>query len=391
MRQLFATLSLSAACALSAGAQCPTLFEPANISNVNRAPHFAIPVLSFTAPLTPTASSTANSISLTWPICKDAVGCSKSTCYVVQVAEKGGAFKTVDLVYRASATIRSLKPATDYKVRILAQPCDLKLYVAAQTGDDAVVAPNRPTTVNADFNANGIADAYIRTGSNTCGMASYEDNGTSVKATPISNGQTTYSVIQRATDVDYYKVEHSGGVFSVGLLNAAPGVTYSVLVENIFGNNQGIPFSSRNIVLGSFAGGKDVIGSGTLAKGTYYVKVFSTSSYNPMHCYALKTASSATSFEKVATEDVTARMDAFPNPANQLLTVNLPTVTEATTAIVTLSDIAGKAILKSETNLTDAASQIELDVNAVANGMYLIMVQYGTTTLTKKIVVAHDR
>jgi hypothetical protein len=425
------TLGLSSLLALNANAQCAGAPEfNLNTGTMVLAPVPGAPTAAAAAaatmivppnfgPLFANTTSTANSISLTWPICRDAVGNCSSICYTVQWAPKGGTFNAGVPVYGMSYIINKLTPATDYKIRILAKACNKKTYVIAQTGDDAAPVGAFPGT---DGNANGISDPYVRTTSSLCTMGAYESNNTAATATAIANGTTTTAAIENAKDQDWYVINHTGGFLNVGLLNITQPNAYNIEVFNaaltpvtlaspvaapvlpafVFplptGNGAGLvrpyflgdpgqPFLSAN--------GADLLANSAVAvpAGKYYVKISSIgSSYSTMRCYALRTSSTAapTSFGKAETVEIEAqRINAFPNPAHNFLTVALPSVETEMEATVRLSDIAGREILRTVTNLTSAASQVELDVNHIANGMYMVFVQYGTTTLTKKIVVAH--
>jgi hypothetical protein len=138
--------------------------------------------------------------------------------------------------------------------------------------------------------------------------------------------------------------------------------------------------------------GTDDFAQGTLAAGTYYIKISSLVGYHTSRCYTLRTSSSKTNaiLEK-ETEEIATGFEAFPNPANQFLTVTLPTVEAATEGTVRVMDVAGREVIKQTVVLNESANQIQLDVNDFANGMYMIAVQYGTETLVKKIVVNHEK
>jgi hypothetical protein len=415
------TLGLSSLLAFNASAQCAGTPLLGGVTAATPAPAiFQFTPFPFAFPGN-LVSSTANSISVTWNPCQDLVGGCGAICYTVQWAPKGSAnaFNAGVPVYSNSYIISKLTPATDYKIRILAKGCDKKTYIIAQTGDDAATTIGQPGFGfgGADLNNNGISDPYVRTGTEACIMNRFEDNNTSTKATPIPNGSTTTAAIENANDQDWYVINHTGGFLNVGLLNMPSDRNYIVEVFNAaqtpvaLAPPASVPIAFPN---SAFAGGvyrpyflgdpgtiflsgtgKDFLANSAVAvpAGKYYVRVSSRLGYNnTMRCYALRTSSTtaATSFGKEETVELVAqKIDAFPNPAHNLVTVALPSVDEEIEATVRLSDLAGREIFRTVKQLTNAAGQVELDVNQVANGMYMVFVQYGTTTLTKKIVIAH--
>jgi Secretion system C-terminal sorting domain/Fibronectin type III domain len=428
MRSMILTLGLSSLLALNANAQCGAPLLGGVTPAAPAAPIFQFTPFIFGG-LGNSVSSTANSISVSWNPCVDLVGGCGAICYTVQWAVKGSsnAFNAGVPVYTNSYIINKLTPATDYKIRVLAKGCDKKTYVIAQTGDDAATALGQPGTGGTiagglgtvyDLNVNGISDAYVRTGTALCSMGAFESNNTAKTATSIANGTTTTAAIENGIDQDWYVINHTGGFLNVGLLNMPQGNNYIVEVFNAAQTPVTlappvVPVSPATpVILPSGLGmyrpyflgdpgtiflsgtGKDFLANSAVAvpAGKYYVKVSSIAGYSGMRCYALRTSSTAvpTSFGKAETVEIEAqRINAFPNPAHNFLTVALPSVETEMEATVRLSDIAGREILRTVTNLTSAASQVELDVNHIANGMYMVFVQYGTTTLTKKIVVAH--
>jgi Secretion system C-terminal sorting domain/Fibronectin type III domain len=422
MRSMILTLGLSSLLAFNASAQCA---GTPLLGTVGPAPLFTAPGFAqFTPGFNPfvapgnVVSSTANSISVAWSPCQDIVGNCGAICYTVQWAPKGAAnaFNAGVPVYSNSYIISKLTPATDYKIRILAKGCDKKTYVIAQTGDDAADASTFPF----DLNANGISDAFVRTTSALCTMGAFESNNTAATATAISNGTTTTAAIENAKDQDWYVINHTGGFLNVGLLNITQPNAYIIEVFNAAQTPITLASPVAAPVVPSFnfvlpkgtglvrpyflgdpgtasvsANGADLLTNSAVAvpAGKYYVKISSIgNSYSSMRCYALRTSSTAaaTSFGKEETVELVAqKIDAFPNPAHNLVTVALPSVDEEIEATVRLSDLAGREIFRTVKHLTNAAGQVELDVNQVANGMYMVFVQYGTTTLTKKIVIAH--
>jgi hypothetical protein len=76
----------------------------------------------------------------------------------------------------------------------------------------------------------------------------------------------------------------------------------------------------------------------------------------------------------------------YPNPASEVMGIQLPTSTQQTWA-VTLFDMAGKQVF--ETQIQPGATIGYFDVSTLYNGAYTVVLTSGTQTLTKTVVVAH--
>jgi hypothetical protein len=113
--------------------------------------------------------------------------------------------------------------------------------------------------------------------------------------------------------------------------------------------------------------------------------------------YGTKTASkvqniaeAVTTFEPVVMgvkQNITAdKVTIYPNPASEVMGIQLPTGTQQTWAVA-LFDMAGKQVF--ETKIQPGATIGYFDVSTLYDGAYTVVLNSGTQTLTKTVVVAH--
>jgi hypothetical protein len=113
--------------------------------------------------------------------------------------------------------------------------------------------------------------------------------------------------------------------------------------------------------------------------------------------YGTKTASkvqniaeAVTTFEPVvmgAKQNITAdKVTIYPNPASEVMGIQLPTGTQQTWAVA-LFDMAGKQVF--ENKIQPGATIGYFDVSTLYDGAYTVVLNSGTQTLTKTVVVAH--
>lgn len=76
----------------------------------------------------------------------------------------------------------------------------------------------------------------------------------------------------------------------------------------------------------------------------------------------------------------------FPNPASNLLTVEVPMEGEAD-VMVSIFDPAGKTAIQQNRTLGKGDNQMTFDLNSLPNGVYFVQVRNGESTKTRKLVV----
>ncbi len=77
----------------------------------------------------------------------------------------------------------------------------------------------------------------------------------------------------------------------------------------------------------------------------------------------------------------------YPNPVNSSLWVDL-SVSEEVTLLITMSDLTGKTILNEQRQIS-VSERLEMDMNLIPNGIYLMQITLDSCQYNKKIIVQH--
>jgi hypothetical protein len=110
----------------------------------------------------------------------------------------------------------------------------------------------------------------------------------------------------------------------------------------------------------------------TMSAGTYYAQVYGFSGANSATtCYTLKVQlGTATRGDDLITSDV-QKVDVFPNPANNVVNVNLTGFTGKSD--VSLLDVNGRMILHREVSSVNS----QFDISALPAGIYMMRIKNG--------------
>lgn len=130
-------------------------------------------------------------------------------------------------------------------------------------------------------------------------------------------------------------------------------------------------------LLGSFTGNEN---PGTV---TYYASKIQVAfnSDNFLNAAGFKVLWSASD---VGIEDFVTEMSVLPNPASDILHITLSEPLDH--SVVTLYNMVGQAVFAQE---YDNADHIEIPVNQLTNGIYVLSMESGGRTLHQKIVIRH--
>ena len=82
-----------------------------------------------------------------------------------------------------------------------------------------------------------------------------------------------------------------------------------------------------------------------------------------------------------------ATVSVFPNPAHQTVTVLVPAVRGTATVQATLLNVLGQTVRQQQVALPTTGTRLTLDVSGLATGVYLLRLQAGAETLTRRITV----
>lgn len=130
-------------------------------------------------------------------------------------------------------------------------------------------------------------------------------------------------------------------------------------------------------LLGSFTGNEN---PGTV---TYYASKIQVAfnSDNYLNAAGFKVLWSASD---VGIEDFVTEMSVLPNPASDILHITLSEPLDH--SVVTLYNMVGQAVFAQE---YDNADHIEIPINQLTNGIYVLSMESGGRTLHQKIVIRH--
>ncbi len=198
-------------------------------------------------------------------------------------------------------------------------------------------------------------------------------NNTTAGAATIPFNTDVTGLINPTGDIDYYKfVITTGGTITI-TLGTLPG-DYDLKLFNSSGTQLAI---SQN------GGTTSETISRTMTPGTYYAQVYGYSgAFSATQCYTLRvqlgTASKTT--ERSSTEEVQS-IQAFPNPANNVLNINLYGYKGKSE--VNITDINGRVVLRRMVSTT----LTQVDISSLHAGVYVISIKNrdGSVTMTKFI------
>ncbi|MFN0201641.1 MAG: C10 family peptidase [Bacteroidia bacterium] len=84
----------------------------------------------------------------------------------------------------------------------------------------------------------------------------------------------------------------------------------------------------------------------------------------------------------------TSTLTAYPNPANEVLKLNIQT-TNAETSQVILTDLSGKVVYQQALDLNEGETQTEINTQTLPTGIYLLNINGNTVHQTQKVMVNH--
>ncbi|HET6766707.1 MAG TPA: T9SS type A sorting domain-containing protein [Chitinophagaceae bacterium] len=217
----------------------------------------------------------------------------------------------------------------------------------------------------------------------------YEPNNASKQAKEIYLGNAIYAGISTVSDVDWFKVtvpNHYNNAMLFSLLNLP--MDYDLYV-----------YSNTLKLLGSSTltgtSNEFVVYNSTSRRATYYIKVVGKNgAYNTSQCYSLGaqlsstagSASSKSSPENEVTENSNKQF-LYPNPASEFVYLNFNSATEGLVNIQIVNSI-GQLVKQHPVNTIKGHNQIKIQVADIRPGMYIIRINKGDLTLTRKFVIA---
>lgn len=219
----------------------------------------------------------------------------------------------------------------------------------------------------------------------------YEPNNTNATAKVIPVNTNITMQIANATDKDYLKFSNTSTQKRIKIdLTTLPadydlklyrGTALQATSENSGLTNEQIILNTNTVATNYIA----------------YVYGFN-GAFSNTQCYTLRVSLSATNWRTDGTTDgpveelelpvvfENAGFGLYPNPASDLLTVEVPMENESDVT-VSILDPAGKVALQQHQTLGKDQNQITFDLNRLPNGVYFVQVRNGEIAKTRKLVV----
>jgi hypothetical protein len=219
----------------------------------------------------------------------------------------------------------------------------------------------------------------------------FEANNTRNTAKVISTNTDISMQIASTTDKDYLKFSNTLSMKKIKVTLTNLPLDYDLKLYK----GATLIGTSEN---GGTANEQIIYNNGTVASN-YVAYVYGFDGvWSNTQCYTLRASISATNWRTDGTTDgeteeidlpvvfENAGFGLFPNPASNLLTVEVPMENESDVA-VSIMDVAGKTALQQHRVLGKGDNQMTFNLNSLPNGVYFVQVRNGESAHTRKLVV----
>lgn len=194
-------------------------------------------------------------------------------------------------------------------------------------------------------------------------------NGSAAGAALIPFNTNITGLVSPSADNDYYKFVITTGGTATITLSTLPA-DYDIRLYSSNGTTQ--------LAISQNGGTTTETITRTYTAGTYYVRVYGyNNANNATNCYTLRVAlGTATRDSELITNGTLQKVEIYPNPAQQVLRVNLAESKEK--SAVSIYDVNGKLVLTQQ--LTSLKT--ELNISGLTAGIYLVSVRSNGKEIT---------
>ncbi len=213
----------------------------------------------------------------------------------------------------------------------------------------------------------------------------YENNNTKAKAKAIAVGIPIQALINTDGDVDWFKFTISSPYRNIRVSLSDLAADYDL---KLYRNNAVVGTSEEE-----GTADEQVVYNNGSTSATYYIKVYGyNGSYDAANCYSLYVETSTSGYrnrtdgKEGQIEGVTEEFLLFPNPASDAITLDIPVTAETPTQI-SIFDLSGKLVKTASADLTKGNTITKVNTSELSAGMYVIRVQNGNYTSTRKFVI----
>jgi hypothetical protein len=301
-----------------------------------------------------------------------------------------------------SATVSwgAVSGATDYNLQwklTSASTWTTVSAIATTTSNLTGLTANSSYDFQVQANCSGTASAYSTASSFTTSVAgggcvdTNEPNNTRTTASAITVGTAKLSELSTSTDKDWWSFGNTTATRNIKVTLSTLPADYDLKVyrsSTLLSTSQNTGTTNEQVILNN----------ATVSTAyTAYIYGYN-GAYSNSVCYTLLVQLSSTAwrtdgstdgdvqdFEIAATFE-NAGFGMFPNPATDQVTVEVPTEMEGA-ATVNLLDITGKRIASQNRSIEKGDNQFVFPLKGLQNGLYLVQVNQGTQTHTRKLNV----
>jgi carboxyl-terminal processing protease len=243
---------------------------------------------------------------------------------------------------------------------------DVTLMVSNGAGSDTLYVPEYITVTQ----TGGCPD-------------NYEPNESIAAAASITINTDITALIGTSSDLDFFKFTTTAVAKNIHITLTSLPANFNL---NLYKSDGSLLGSSSN------PGTEDEsVIYNTKKTGTYYVQVYgSGGAFDPADCYTLHVATSSTGYKSAEAEIKLIQdnngLTLYPNPARDVLNLDYNSKA-AGTVNCTLISISGQVILEQEFSAGEGQNHHTLNLEGVANGLYMIkLTRDGESTLSKFMV-----
>ena len=288
---------------------------------------------------------------------------SGATGYVLQYKPASSTVWTTVNVATTSASLASLTAGTTYNVQV--------------------------QSVCSAGNGNFSAINFTTTATTTACSDNYESNNSSSAAKTIPVNTDITARIGTSTDRDWFRFSNTSTLRNIRIDLTNLPADYDVRLYNPSGTQVAISQNGGTTA--------EFITFNTTITGTWRIQVYGyNGAFNSTLCYTLRASISATTFREgeetpaaelnaTASESDVVIANVFPNPTNGKLNVILEAA-DAQNAQLRICDITGRTALQHNATCVSGSNTFILDMETLPNGYYLLVIDYGTTSSTMRVV-----
>jgi hypothetical protein len=124
--------------------------------------------------------------------------------------------------------------------------------------------------------------------------------------------------------------------------------------------------------------------------GTYYIRVYGSGTWDPVHCYTLRASISSASYKSLETEvnnpGETADLTVFPNPASTILNISLTSLTNETITL-RFTDMSGKSIKVINYPVVQGMNQFAVTLEDFRDGLLFMGLTTGSQNYFRKVII----